>query len=109
MQPVLFADDSQFRYETQRAPGGSPSWRQAACRSADPELFFPVSSAGASLEQVAQAKAVCAACIVRRQCLQYAFAANEIYGVWGGMTEEERARARGAFAAQARSSSYAPA
>jgi WhiB family redox-sensing transcriptional regulator len=68
------------------------TWRRAAaCRSADPELFFPVSSTGRSLEQVERAKAVCRTCIVRRQCLQYAIAANE-EGVWGGMTEEERTR-----------------
>jgi WhiB family transcriptional regulator, redox-sensing transcriptional regulator len=66
------------------------SWqRAAACLSADPELFFPVSSSGRSLEQVERAKAVCRTCIVRRQCLQYAIAAQE-EGVWGGMTEEER-------------------
>jgi WhiB family transcriptional regulator, redox-sensing transcriptional regulator len=70
----------------------SADWqRAAACRSADPELFFPVSTAGRSLEQVERAKAVCGTCIVRRQCLQYAIAANEV-GVWGGMTEEERTR-----------------
>jgi WhiB family transcriptional regulator, redox-sensing transcriptional regulator len=68
------------------------SWqRAAACRSADPELFFPVSYSGRSLEQVERAKAVCRTCIVRRQCLQYAIAANE-EGVWGGMTEDERLR-----------------
>jgi len=70
----------------------SASWqRAAACRSADPELFFPVSSSGRSLEQEERAKAVCRTCMVRRQCLQYAIAANE-EGVWGGMTEEERLR-----------------
>lgn len=72
------------------AAGATDWWRAAACRSADPDLFFPVSPAGLSLEQVAQAKSVCATCIVRRQCLHYALAANEPHGVWGGMTEEER-------------------
>jgi Transcription factor WhiB len=56
-----------------------------------PELFFPVSSSGRSLELQERAKAVCRTCIVRRQCLAYAIAANE-EGVWGGMTEEERLR-----------------
>jgi WhiB family transcriptional regulator, redox-sensing transcriptional regulator len=70
----------------------SASWqRAAACRSADPELFFPVSSSGRSLEQVERAKAVCRTCIVRRQCLQYAIS-SDAEGVWGGMTEEERLR-----------------
>jgi len=34
-------------------------WRSpAACRSADPDLFFPISSSGPSAAQVAQAKAI---------------------------------------------------
>jgi len=72
----------------------SADWRHAAaCLSADPELFFPVSSSGRSREQEERAKAVCRTCIVRRQCLQYALAAKMAYGVWGGMTEDERRRA----------------
>jgi WhiB family transcriptional regulator, redox-sensing transcriptional regulator len=71
----------------------SAGWqRAAACRSADPELFFPVAAGGRSLQQAERAKAVCRMCIVRRQCLQYAIAGGE-EGVWGGMTEEERTRA----------------
>jgi WhiB family transcriptional regulator, redox-sensing transcriptional regulator len=65
--------------------------RAAACLSADPELFFPVSATGRSVEQVERAKAVCRSCIVRRQCLQYAIATDE-EGVWGGTTEDERRR-----------------
>ena len=46
------------------------NWRMlAACPSIDPDLFFPVSSAAKPLEQVAEARAVCACCLVRRQCL----------------------------------------
>jgi WhiB family transcriptional regulator, redox-sensing transcriptional regulator len=72
----------------------SVCWQQAAaCRSADPELFFPVSSGGSAREQEERAKAVCRMCAVRRQCLQYALAMKEPYGVWGGMTEVERRRA----------------
>jgi WhiB family transcriptional regulator, redox-sensing transcriptional regulator len=42
------------------------NWRSAAaCRVADPDLFFPVSSSGPALEQVAEAKEVCALCQVR--------------------------------------------
>jgi WhiB family redox-sensing transcriptional regulator len=66
-------------------------WRTAAaCRTADPELFFPVSSLGPAQEDIAQAKAVCDSCRVRRQCLQFALATHQMYGVWGGTTEEER-------------------
>jgi WhiB family redox-sensing transcriptional regulator len=65
-------------------------WRSAACRTADPEMFFPVSSVGPGHDEVAQAKEVCASCLVRRQCLQFALATRQAHGVWGGTTEEER-------------------
>ena len=66
-------------------------WRLlAACRHADPELFFPVSPSGPSLDQVTQAKAICAGCPVRQQCLAFALDTRQDHGVWGGMSEEER-------------------
>ena len=33
-------------------------WSLAACMSADPDIFFPVSSAGPALKQADQAKAI---------------------------------------------------
>jgi WhiB family transcriptional regulator, redox-sensing transcriptional regulator len=66
-------------------------WRQrAACLPADPDLFFPVSAAGQSLEQVTRAKAICARCLVRQECLAFALATGQVHGVWGGLTEQER-------------------
>ena len=65
-------------------------WRSAACREADPELFFPIAAHGPGAGEVARAKAVCAACRVRRQCLQYALATHQLHGVWGGTSEDER-------------------
>jgi WhiB family transcriptional regulator, redox-sensing transcriptional regulator len=65
-------------------------WSRAACKSADPDVFFPISGSGPALAQVDSAKAVCAACQVRGDCLRYALAAGTLQGVWGGMTEEER-------------------
>ena len=65
-------------------------WRSAACREADPELFFPVGAHGPGASELARAKAVCAACRVRRQCLQYALATHQLHGVWGGTSEDER-------------------
>jgi WhiB family redox-sensing transcriptional regulator len=62
----------------------------AACGSADPDLFFPVSAADRNEAQVAEAKAVCARCLVRSQCLDFAIRTRQMHGIWGGTTEEER-------------------
>jgi len=62
---------------------------QALCRQADPDLFFPErGSPGDS------AKRVCVDCDVRLDCLEYALANGERYGIWGGLTERERTRLR---------------
>ena len=41
-------------------------------------------------EEIEAAKAVCRQCDVREECLQYAIDSNQEYGIWGGLTEEER-------------------
>jgi WhiB family transcriptional regulator, redox-sensing transcriptional regulator len=67
------------------------SWRaSAACRSCDPELFFPIGNAGPALVQVQRAKAVCARCPVRQRCLAFALDTQQEYGIWGGCDEDER-------------------
>lgn len=84
------------------ATQGATDWRSlAACMSADPDLFFPISSAGPALQQVSQAKAICARCGVQRDCLKFALATGQVHGVWGGTTEEERVLMRRRFAARA--------
>jgi WhiB family redox-sensing transcriptional regulator len=71
------------------------NWRsQSACRYADPELFFPVGSAGPALEAADRAKVICRECPVRARCLDWALTHNAAYGVWGGRTEEERQASR---------------
>jgi WhiB family redox-sensing transcriptional regulator len=66
-------------------------WRgHAACRGADPELFFPIGSAGPALKQIAAAKAICARCPVRKACLRFALGTGQNYGIWGGLTEDDR-------------------
>ncbi len=68
-------------------------WRaRGACLRADPELFFPLSSVGPSVEHLNQAKAVCARCQVRAECLEFALATRQVHGVWGGASEDERRR-----------------
>lgn len=69
-------------------------WRhRGACRDEDPELFFPVGrdDVGPNRLQVAEAKAVCRRCPVMSRCRAWALATGEPYGVWGGMSADERA------------------
>ena len=70
-------------------------WRsRGACRTADPDLFFPASSTAMSNLQLRQAKIICGRCPVRRQCLDFALATHQVHGVWGGTSERERTRMR---------------
>ena len=65
-----------------------PSWHDdAACASIDPELWFPEVGAAAS---TGAARAVCAACPVRTECLTAALERGEQHGIWGGLTTRER-------------------
>ncbi len=83
---------------------GSADWTsQGACQDEDPDLFFPVARAGPALEQTAQAKAVCARCLVRTECLSYALGTGQDSGIWGGTTGEERRALRGGHEAERRS------
>lgn len=77
------------------ATGIAANWRSAAaCQTADPDLFFPLLTKGAAQRQVTRAKAICAGCRVRRECLEFAQAHDLTYGIWGGTTPEDRRRER---------------
>lgn len=65
-------------------------WIKAACLGEDTEMFFPIGSTGRALEQTEQAKAICAVCEVRTECLEWAIVNNQQDGVWGGLPEDER-------------------
>ena len=65
-------------------------WRQdALCAETDPEAFFP--EKGGSTRE---AKRVCTGCPVRAECLEFALANDERFGIWGGLSERERRRVR---------------
>jgi WhiB family redox-sensing transcriptional regulator len=65
---------------------GYLAWRERAlCPQTDPETFFP--DKGGSTRE---AKMICAACEVRAECLDYALANDERFGIWGGLSERER-------------------
>ena len=62
------------------------SWQERAlCAQTDPEAFFP--EKGGSTRE---AKKVCTGCEVRGECLDYALAHDERFGIWGGLSERER-------------------
>ena len=63
-------------------------WQERAlCAQTDPEAFFP--EKGGSTRE---AKLICAGCEVRAECLEYALAFDERFGIWGGLSERERRR-----------------
>ena len=71
------------------------NWRSlAACLSADPDLFFPISSTGPAERQIARAKVICSGCPVRRECLEFAVTHDQTHGIWGGTTPQDRQRDR---------------
>jgi WhiB family redox-sensing transcriptional regulator len=59
------------------------------CAGADADLFFP--ERGASTRK---AKAICNACQVKAECLEFAIQQSEKFGIWGGLSERERRRIR---------------
>jgi WhiB family redox-sensing transcriptional regulator len=67
-------------------------WR-AACRGEDAALFFAPNHPEPKHERLArerQAKAICATCAVRAECLEYSVRIREAHGIWGGLNELER-------------------
>ena len=68
-------------------------WQEhGACLEADPLLFFhPQNERGsARIRRDRAAKMICASCPVRVECADYAVRAREPYGVWGGLSKEDR-------------------
>jgi WhiB family redox-sensing transcriptional regulator len=85
--------------------GGSETsgWQSRAnCMGVDPDLFFP--ERGSSTRE---AKEVCRGCVVRVDCLEFAIANGEKFGIWGGMSERERRRVRRSRVQQSRGISAA--
>jgi WhiB family transcriptional regulator, redox-sensing transcriptional regulator len=70
---------------------GRTDWRdRASCLRLNPELFFPVSTTGASRTEIEAARRVCQTCPVLAPCLRWALDLGAVSGIWGGTTEEER-------------------
>jgi WhiB family redox-sensing transcriptional regulator len=82
--------------DVSRLPGPNTDfwdWQiNAACRSMDSDVFFhPEGERGtARAQRIANAKAICMSCPVRVACAEHALRVREPYGIWGGLSEEER-------------------
>jgi WhiB family redox-sensing transcriptional regulator len=72
-------------------------WNQAACREMGDELFFDPydEPRSAQLRRISLAKTICGQCAVQARCREYALQQGEPYGIWGGLSEHERARLLG--------------
>nr|WP_264068518.1 WhiB family transcriptional regulator [Mycolicibacterium komossense] len=79
----LVADSYELEPESEEN-----QWQdRALCAQTDPEAFFP--EKGGSTRE---AKRICLGCEVKDQCLDYALAHDERFGIWGGLSERERRR-----------------
>ncbi|MGH2746670.1 MAG: WhiB family transcriptional regulator [Actinomycetota bacterium] len=76
------------------SPVTDTSWRErAACLNYPAVLFFGLDDSETPAERRAredEAKRICFDCCVKEECLEYALATKEPYGIWGGLTEIER-------------------
>lgn len=69
------------------------TWRsEAACRSVDPEVFFPNEGGQSPSLDLALARAVCSKCPVSGECADLALRLKVSDGVWGGFTASELRR-----------------
>lgn len=73
---AIFAEDEEEGWQ-----------ERALCAQTDPEAFFP--EKGGSTRE---AKKICTGCEVKTECLEYAMANDERFGIWGGLSERERRR-----------------
>jgi WhiB family redox-sensing transcriptional regulator len=73
------------------------TWRdEAACVGSDTEIFFSDDSKYSTVtqrEMEKQAKLICAECVVRDDCLDYAVTNGITTGTWGGMSAADRRKA----------------
>ena len=70
------------------------AWQaKAACRGPQAVVFFPPPQFERKVDRLARerrAKAICAECMVRSDCLDYSIQIKEPHGIWGGLNEHER-------------------
>lgn len=67
------------------------NWDKANCKGAPTNLFYMVEEnrKHSTWIDVGILRTICGGCPIQKKCLAYALE-HEIYGVWGGMTTQER-------------------
>lgn len=86
---IVFTPASEIGHADELLDGPLAWQHRALCAQTDPEAFFP--EKGGSTRE---AKGICASCEVQAECLEYALANDERFGIWGGLSERERRRLR---------------
>src|SRR5205085_9266773 len=85
----LTADDVALAVVLDRWEDTRPTWMaQGACRGMPREWWFPPKGYGA-VKHLAAARAICAECPVRPECVAYALEDPSIAGTWGGLTRAD--------------------
>ena len=89
---------STINHQPARPVADDWDWQlSAVCRGMDVDAFYH--PAGERLDEktarINQAKQICRRCPVISQCATWALRTREPYGVWGGMSETERAEILG--------------
>lgn len=85
--------EAERREQTRWARAEDFEWQlHARCRGLPTEMFFASDGERGQLRAAREerAKKVCRSCPVKRECLRYAVASAEAWGVWGAMTPRER-------------------
>ncbi|MEU4576643.1 WhiB family transcriptional regulator [Nonomuraea sp. NPDC023979] len=94
--PITTRQPSRSGQHPARGGLNVPQDERAACRDADPEVFFPRSYGRTYDREVRQARAVCAGCPLADACLTAALDMPGVDGIWAGTTPHQRKRlARG--------------
>jgi WhiB family transcriptional regulator, redox-sensing transcriptional regulator len=90
---VVIAEEQDYLFHADPGALQAPVWSDAACRGAQPDVFFPISAHDTASRE--EALAFCASCRIEAQCRAIALRDPTLVGIWGGTDEVERARLRG--------------
>lgn len=89
-----------------------PTWQSLSNCRGKTDLFFATAAGRKATDHLTRAeraaKAICADCQVKDECLQFALNADERYGIWGGLNVIERDLVRDGVALGARRARRTP-